>query len=468
MRAVDDERLINSVLAYQDNQLREFKHLDMTGVDDRIASSEALLRELGYSLPSKQDVRNASRKTPIVVRQPSWDELCAEAVAEVGTNVELRSLFADEELAENALAVRRLNLEFDQLHRLDKLDVTIAAAAGLLAGAVDVFMVGVPRRTSEVLTAGPLSDYIRERLEKRYPPELIEDLEKHAKVPYDAQNNWNTTEWVEGLCPRLHRLYSLGHDPLLGFIVGTFDILTGRMTTIDKTGRIVSQVMDVYADRTERNVFTALAKQLLHLRSDIATPAGLPAPLMGLFNLLQFGSFGEEEVTVAEIVQGMYYQHYDFAHFCSMSVSMMIVEVVVRVAYAIKRIKEGVRVRDAIPLTTNRERMPKLGTMLFIAHSAATAINAGKMFFGKDPVMAIGSAGAKLVMDPMAINYPQWIAFGKYSYQQLKWCLMTKPAMRERYVFDAIDDELVEIYDDIDALFEDVQRGGILLLPAMG
>ena len=53
----------------------------------------------------------------------------------------------------------------------------------------------------------------------------------------------------------------------------------------------------------------------------------------------------------------------------------------------------------------NREKNPKLATMLFIGHSAATAVNAGKVYF---------------TQNPMAINYPQWIAFVKYSYKQLK------------------------------------------------
>ena len=465
MMKADDERMIDSVLAYQDKRLSEFSRPDMSSVDDRIAVSENLLRELGYSLPSRDEVHGAVSRPAVVVRQPSWEELCSEAIAEVGTDVELRSLFTDDELTENSLVVRRLNYEFDQLHHLDKIDVAISALAGLLAGAVDVFMVGVPRRTTEGLKAGPLSDYIRKMLEERYPPERIKELEKIAKVPYDAQDNRHTMEWVEGLSTWYHRLYSLGHDPFLGFIVGTFDILSGRMTTIDKTGRIISQVMESYADRTETDIFSALAKQFLHLQSDVMTPRGLPAPFMSLFNLLQFGNIGEDGLTVAEIVQGMYYQQYDFAHFCSMSVSAMLIEVIVRVSYAIKRVREGVRLRDAIPLTTNRDRMPKLGTMLFMAHSIATAINTGKMFFGKDPVMSVGVMGAKLVMDPMAINYPQWIAFAKYSYQQLKWSLITKPAMRERYVLDAIDAELVEVYDGIDELFRDVQRGGVVILP---
>ena len=134
-----------------------------------------------------------------------------------------------------------------------------------------------------------------------------------------------------------------------------------------------------------------------------------------------------------------------------MSVSAMLIEVIVRLGYGIKRIKEGVAIKDAIPISANRESMPKLGTMLFTAHSAATAINAGKVVFTENP---------------MAINYPQWIAFAKYSYQQLKWGLVTKPALRGRFVLDAIDSELQIVYEDIDALFDEVADGRILMLPA--
>lgn len=78
---------------------------------------------------------------------------------------------------------------------------------------------------------------------------------KVSKVPYDAQDNRNTTIHVEGLSAYYHRLLSLGHDPLLGLVIGIADILTGRMTTIDKTGKIVSQIMENYADRKGSDVF---------------------------------------------------------------------------------------------------------------------------------------------------------------------------------------------------------------------
>lgn len=150
---------------------------------------------------------------------------------------------------------------------------------------------------------------------------------KVSKVSFDAQDNRHTTEYVTGLSAYYHRLLSLGHDPILGLIFGVYDILNGKMTTIDKTGKIVSQVMENYADRKESDIFAAIAKQIVHFKSDITTSMGLPAPLMALFNLLQFGSIGEEEQTIAEIVQGMYYEGYDFIHFCSMSIPTMIIEV---------------------------------------------------------------------------------------------------------------------------------------------
>lgn len=203
------------------------------------------------------------------------------------------------------------------------------------------------------------------------------------------------------------------------------------------------QVMENYTDRKESDIFVALAKQIVHFKSDITTSMGLPAPLMGIFNLFQFGSIGEYEQTVAEIVQGMYYEGYDFIHFCSMSIPVMITEVIVRISYSLKRIKEGERIRDAIPFSLNREKHPKLATMLFIAHSGATAINAGKVYFTKDP---------------LAINYTQWIAFAKYSYKQLKWAIVEKPFAREAYVSDKLEDSWKELESEISESFNDFSK----------
>ena len=81
--------------------------------------------------------------------------------------------------------------------------------------------------------------------------------------------------------------------------------------------------------------------------------------------------------------------------------------------------------------------------MLFIAHSGAAAINAGKVYFTKNP---------------MAINYPQWISFAKYSYKQLKWAIIEKPIAREAYVTGKLNESWKALEVEINDTFEDFSK----------
>lgn len=434
------EKQMNSVLKYQDKALADIHFPSADAADEAIARTEALLRSLDCQPEVLKGLAPVQRKKKVMV-VPTWEELCAEAERHVGTDCELESIFTEEELRDNELAIQQLNEEFNLVHRLDAFDISIAALAAIVGAVVDILLVGVPEKTAQGVRGGSLSNYVRDYFDKVFPEEEMQKLanSKVSKVPYDAQDNRHTTIRVEGLSAYYHRLLQLGHDPLLGFVFGVADILTGKMTTIDKAGNIVSQVMENYADRTESNIFEALAKQVIHFKSDVTTAMGLPVPLMSLFNFLHFGSIGEEEQTIAEIVQGMYYEGYDFIHFCSMSIPSMLVDVIVRLGYAIKRIKEGHTIKDSIPLSSNREKHPKLGTMLFIAHAGATAANAGKVYFTQNPV---------------AINYSQWIAFAKYSYTQLKWILLEKPALRDAYMRGMINEELDTVFAEVNATFD--------------
>ena len=436
------EQQMNNVLVHQEQELREIKEkresIDARGTID---SSIELLKSLGYGDKVAELLPTGEQKRKVIVLR-DWQDIVSDAEQQVGDSCELEDLFTEEELRENSEAIKLINREFNDLHRLDKYDVGIAALAAIVGAIVDIVLVGIPAKGPDGLEAGPLSDFIRKKFDEAFSPEEMEKLanSKKSKVPFDAQDNRNTTEYVEGLSAYYHRLLSLGHDPLLGFIFGVYDIMHGTMTTIDKSGKIVCQVMKNYVDRKESDIVSAIAKQIIHFKSDITTSMGLPAPLMGLFNLLQFGKIGEEEQTVAEIVQGMYYEGFDFIHFCSQSMSVIVIELIVRLGYAIKRIKEGNKINDSIPISLNRSKHPKLATMLFIGHTGATAVNAGKVYFTKNP---------------MAINYPQWMAFAKYSYKQLRWAVIQKPAMRDAYVEGVLNSEFKAISEETDALFEE-------------
>mgnify|MGYP000857150255 CR=1 FL=1 len=445
----EEEKEINRVLKYHKEETEELLKLndDMkTELDIQINESKKILVSLGYNnkLESVQNIEEIKEKTIISI--PNWEKLSYEAMKKVGNNCKLEDIFTEKEIKDNKDYINCLIREYNSLYELDAVDYCISAFAGIISAIVDILMVGIPKATTDGLKAGSLSNYIREEFNKKFPKSEMEKLanSKLSKVPYDAQDNRNTLKHVEGLSTYYHRLLSLGHDPLLGFVVGIFDILTGKMTTIDKSGKIISQVMENYSDRKEMNIFKAISKQVIHLKSDMTTSMGLPVPLMGLFNLLNVGNIGEQNQTIAEIVQGMYYEGYDFIHFCSMAIPTMIVEVIVRLFYAIKRIKEGYSLKDSLPFSLNREKNPKLSTMLFIAHSASVAINAGKVYFQSG--------------NPLAINYPEWVAFGKYSYKQLKWLLIEKPNLIEKYVEGKINEEIKEIYVNTENIFQEFSR----------
>ena len=82
--------------------------------------------------------------------------------------------------------------------------------------------------------------------------------------------------------------------------------------------------------------------------------------------------------------------------------------------------------------------------MLFIARSTATAINAGRIYFKKNP---------------MAINSPQWFAFTIYSFKQAKWVFVDKAEARHAYVDKRLDEELAKALHAIDESVNKLESG---------
>ena len=137
-------------------------------------------------------------------------EILEEADKFVVGECEIESIFTEEELQQNKEAIRLMNEEFNQIHHLDKVDVAIGALAGMVGAAVDILMVGIPEKTPEGLKAGPLSNYIRDYFDRKFPEEEMQKLanSKESKVPFDAQDNRHTTIRVEGLSAYYHPIAS--------------------------------------------------------------------------------------------------------------------------------------------------------------------------------------------------------------------------------------------------------------------
>ncbi len=435
----DDEQL-QKVIKNHHNKVDKLAR-DISAISEKtcrsIESSEALLKELGYKLPAKPVASITENKRRQSVKLRDWGEIVQEAEKAIDGEVSITELLSDSDIVETRCKIKKLRKEFDLDHKLDGLDYAIAGISGTLGALIDIFLVKMPSSPGylggEGIKGGCLSDFFRKLLKGIYSPEKIRSLEKANWVPYDAATSTKLTEKVEGLYPRSHRLQSLGHDPVLGFIFGVRDIMNGQMTAVDKFGNLI--VQDIPGAPTGVGLFEAIVKQIGHLKSDIGTAAGLPAPFLSLFQLIQAGSFGEKGRTVAELSRYMYLKGYDFGYFLAMSVPVMIIEVLVRTFYFLKRMQEGHGFIESLPLNiAGQPRKPKLQTMLLTAHVIATAANAGKVYF---------------TQNPLAINLPQWLWMCKSTYHQIKWLVWEKENERLAHTQEKLDEDWQSVNDKL-------------------
>jgi hypothetical protein len=172
--------------------------------------------------------------------------------------------------------------------------------------------------------------------------------------------------------------------------------------------------------------------QLGHLASDVATSRGLPAPLMPLLLFLQFGKIGNHEHTIAEVARAMYGKGYDFRHFMAASIPVMISEIIIRLGYFIRSVQSGKNLIESIPSSSSL----KLRRQLLLTHSVAMLINAGKVCVTKNP---------------LAISWPQALAFLRYVMPELAFLMYGKEAAKSKMVEDEIINDYHIINDQVSA-----------------
>lgn len=402
-----------------------------------INRTEELLQSLGHDLPlpNRQDGYESfpTERTHLVVK--NWTELLATAECNTLQNVGFDSLLTDAEIDEVVKKHSAVGKELGWLATFDRFDVAISVAAGVLAGVIDVLLVGIPAHPGfgggQGSQGGYLSNAVKEKFGSTFPPDRIKDLEKIYSVPFDPSTSRGLSEYVNGLGPRSHRFQSLGHDPLLGFVFGVRDILAGGFTAISKDGHlIIQEVADPFmaGESLVVRILEAMKIQLGHLASDIATPAGLPAPLMPLLSFLQFGKIGGHEHSIADVARAMYGKRYDFRHFMSASIPVMVSEIIVRLGYFIRQLQNGKTLSEAAPNASS----VKLRRQLLIAHSVATLINAGKVY---------------VTQNPLAISWPQALAFLRYVAPELMYLVYGQEAARSKI----LEEKILRDYHALDA-----------------
>ncbi|BAY20731.1 hypothetical protein NIES2100_04740 [Calothrix sp. NIES-2100] len=294
---------------------------------------------------------------------------------------------------------------------LSNLDYTIVGIAGLVANILDFLVVKIPKdinylgkfkqegsnfthwlKTLGIDEEGELSPFLK----------WCEDT---CKVSYDQSINSN----IKGFNPRSHRLLSLGHDPLFGLIFGTLDILNGTMTAFDSNGKL--HIVKTFDMPLADKAFAPLI-WLGHIVSDMCTKMGVPIPGWAFLQLIQFGSFGSDKKTIADISRWMYLNGYDLRHFVTMSLPVAVIELIVRAYHYLSSLDNPEQLQTS-PYTSitikelhQIKSKLKLRKMLLLAHAVAATGNAVKLFTYSG--------------NPLAINLPQWIFLIKESVKMIQ------------------------------------------------
>lgn len=289
---------------------------------------------------------------------------------------------------------------------LDAVDVVAAGVAGAVGAAIDILLVAIPKDVTYLGTY-PQSGSVITKWFKSWTVPSDNALAECAKVPFDHIAG---SQSIRGMFPGNHRFMTPGHDPILGLVVGVHDILRGGRTAIDKGG--VWRFDDGLA-QPAANIAQALVSEVLHLMSDVATKAGLPAPLMTVAGLLRLGSFGQNERTLADLARYMYLEGYDLRHFVTTCSTPAAIRLVLT-SYFLGRRFADEDYRHHTDASRRRSGSvlahPRLQTIALLADGIACAANAGKI--------------ALFQGNPSAFNYGQWLALlrsgGQFMANQLE------------------------------------------------
>jgi hypothetical protein len=279
----------------------------------------------------------------------------------------------------------------------DKWDYIFVGASGILASLTDFLLVRIPTTLHTGEYSGQIGSPITAWL-KQYNinnsndwfAQWAKSLENICKTPYDNQ------KIIGGMYPKSHRLQSLGHDPILGFIFGILDIMRGTITgfSYDNLTGNHAWVCEFVPQAQPVGLIEAILKHIGHLISDVATPMGLPAPFMTLVQGINLGSFGEKNRTLGEVARWMYLNGYDFRHFLVSGITPAVIEIMLRAYIMLRHYSEFGETKLCLA------SHPKYRSMLFMAHAIAALGNAGKITL--------------LQGNPLAINYAQWMALFRY------------------------------------------------------
>lgn len=337
----EQEKNLNKILKMnQDRALSLRNDSDMAATrraaDATIDSSLELLQSLEKHVDIeklKQEIAAQGKERRLEHRPEfeAWDEIVRQANEYCIAPVVLEDIMSASEIDVSFRELDTINKEFSrQTSLINKTDLSFLAIATALQVTKALLFPYISARTGygSGFDPGKRMAHNDKSIEQKHKE--ANDAFKEKKL---ADNKGKNGYWINILyqtppyditrgSPAAgiqlhgggHRLYTLGHDPILGWFFGTLNILTDIITTNDFLSRrvqrnpmiilpgnvpITTMIQEgqemIAADRL--NLPAAIFAQAQHLKSDEFTKAGLPVPVLSVINE-QFAS-------------KLYKEHYD-------------------------------------------------------------------------------------------------------------------------------------------------------------
>lgn len=309
-------------------------------LDARIAESKALLQDLGYDT-DEPSLTHGHTKLPnpqssVYQHSKSYDEILQEANQRYGDEVEFgfEDILSSMEIERAYRRVEEINREFSKITGFSKLDLSFLILASALQTAKWVLLPAI----GESFDPEERKTHDDEQIKQEHEDILDNFKHKHYSGNGQSEDDWKTKEkgekrksWIEILYTkapydkikgtaalgldingRNHRVKTLGHDPILGWIFGTANFMTDTATLINFDSyrvrdaswvdeqvplpQLFSETIDL--TRTDWHCLAAaLVAQGAHLKSDEYTKMGLPVPILSTLN--------------EEWASKLYSEHYD-------------------------------------------------------------------------------------------------------------------------------------------------------------
>ena len=309
--------------------------------DANIDSSIELLRSLGLNrdvikLSTQIKENGTDRKLehrPVI---ETWEQIVEQANLLIPNPVELEDIMSEQEIQEAFDELDEINKEFSRKTSIvNKTDLSFLAIATALQVTKSLVFPYVAEKFDYGKNFDPNDrlDHNDKSIEKAHRQANDEYKEKKLKKngtgywinilyqtpPYDITAG--SKDLGINMGGKAHRMYTLGHDPMLGWIFGTANILTDSITfntfhtnrvirkdpiTGSKKMLITPEVVPMgvlfresyeMSKADKLNLPAAIFAQAQHLKSDEYTKMGLPVPILSSIN--------------EDFASKLYSEHYD-------------------------------------------------------------------------------------------------------------------------------------------------------------